>query len=208
MIPGGKDTIPRAPGPASPGGVTVRPGGRGRGAREGSAPRPGRSRACARAQPPGRLSGASSPRPGAPCRREYLTALETPALAGSSYRLQALLGVAVIVGVGWLWSTDRRSVSWRIVLWGLGLQLAFAMVVLRTPVGVAFFQHVNTVVRAVLGYAAEGGRFVVGNLVSDNVPVGRGEPGNGAFVAVPGTVTQTGRSSRSRCCPTSFSCPA
>jgi CNT family concentrative nucleoside transporter len=123
---------------------------------------------------------------------QILTALETPALAGSSYRLQALLGVAVIVGVGWLWSTDRRSVSWRIVLWGLGLQLAFAVIVLRTPVGVAFFQHVNTVVRAVLGYAAEGGRFVVGNLVSDNVPVGSGEPGNGAFVAVPGRVAQTG----------------
>jgi len=119
------------------------------------------------------------------------TALQVPSHPGA-YRLQALLGVAVIVGVGWLWSTDRRSVSWRIVLWGLGLQLAFAMVVLRTPVGVAFFQHVNTVVRAVLGYAAEGGRFVVGNLVSDNVPVGRGEPGNGAFVAVPGTVAQTG----------------
>jgi CNT family concentrative nucleoside transporter len=89
-------------------------------------------------------------------------------------------------------SKDRRSVDWRVVLWGIGLQLAFALLVLRTPVGVAFFQNVNTLVRAVLGYAAEGGRFVFGNLVSDNVPVGREGPGQGMFVATTGLVARTG----------------
>ncbi len=121
-----------------------------------------------------------------------LAALQTPSSAGSLLRLQALLGVGVILGLGWLLSSDRRSVSWRIVLWGLGLQLAFAIVVLHTPLGVAFFQNVNAVVRAVLGYAAEGARFVVGNLISDDVPVGSGVPGNGSFVATPGTVAHTG----------------
>ena len=84
--------------------------------------------------------------------------------------------------------------SWRIVLWGLGLQLAFA--VDRAPharSGVAFFQHVNTVVRAVLGYAAEGGRFVVGNLVSDNVPGGRvASRATVPSSRSPGMVAQTG----------------
>jgi len=107
-------------------------------------------------------------------------------------RLQALLGVAIIVGVAWLWSTDRRAVSWRIVLWGIGLQLAFALLVLRSPVGVAFFEGVNTVVRAVLAHATEGGRFVFGNLVSDNVPVGQGELGQGPFEPTAGLVARTG----------------
>lgn len=121
-----------------------------------------------------------------------LAAFQTPPGSGSLLRLQALLGVASILGVAWLLSSDRRSVSWRIVLWGLGLQLAFAIVVLRTPLGVAFFQNVNAVVRAVLGYAAEGARFVVGSLIFDDVPVGRGDPGNGPFVATPGQVAHTG----------------
>ena len=98
----------------------------------------------------------------------------------------------MIVGVAWLMSADRRSVSWRVVLWGLGLQFAFALLVLWTPTGVAFFQNVNTVVRAVLGYAAEGGRFVFGNLVFDRVPVGQGDPGQGPFAATPGLVAQSG----------------
>jgi len=121
-----------------------------------------------------------------------LAFLQTSQAPGALVRLQALLGVAVVLGLAWLLSSDRRAVSWRIVLWGLALQLAFAIVVLRTPAGVAFFQNVNAVVRAVLGYAAEGARFVVGNLVSDDVPVGRGDPGNGAFVATPGQVAHTG----------------
>lgn len=108
------------------------------------------------------------------------------------HRLQAVLGVAVILGAAWLMSSDRRSVPWRVVLWGLGLQIAFALVVLRTPVGVAFFQSVNTVVRALLGYAEEGSRFVFGNLVSDNIPVGQGVPGQGDFVGTPGSVARTG----------------
>ena len=119
-------------------------------------------------------------------------ALQATAASGFAPRLQALAGVAVILAVAWILSSDRRAVSWRLVLWGVGLQLVFALVVLRTPAGVAFFQGVNTVVRAVLGYAAEGGRFVFGNLVSDDIPVGQGAPGVGPFAATPGLVARTG----------------
>ena len=41
------------------------------------------------------------------------------------------------------------------------------MAVLGTPLGVAFLESMNGLVRTILGYAEEGGRFVFGNLVSD-----------------------------------------
>lgn len=107
-------------------------------------------------------------------------------------RLQAVLGIAVILGGGWLLSRDRRAVSWRLVLWGMGLQVAFAWVVLRTPLGVFFFEHLNALVRGVIGHGVEGGRFVFGNLVSDFVPVGTADPASGAFAPAPGTVAHTG----------------
>lgn len=100
--------------------------------------------------------------------------------------------MVLIVAVAWALSTDRKNVSWRLVAWGLGLQVAFAFIVLRTPVGIAFFDSVNGIVRALLGYAQEGGRFIFGNLVSDNIPVGSGEPGQGPFTATPGLVAQSG----------------
>ena len=81
--------------------------------------------------------------------------------------------------------------------WGVGLQLLFALLVLGTPVGVAFFEGVNGVVRALLGFAVDGGRFVFGNLVEDNVPVGQGEPGQGPFTPTPGVVARSGAVIRS-----------
>ena len=107
-------------------------------------------------------------------------------------RLRGVLAVLLIVAIAWALSTDRKKVSWRVVAWGLGLQVIFAFVVLRTPVGIAFFDGVNGIVRALLGYAEQGGRFIFGNLVSDNVPVGTGDAGQGAFTATPGLVAQSG----------------
>ncbi len=109
-----------------------------------------------------------------------------------SARLRSGMGLLALLLVGWLASTNRGRVSWRLVAWGVGLQVLFALVVLRTPVGVSFFEGVNGAVRALLGFAEEGGRFVFGNLVSDNVPLGQGDPGQGLFQPTPGLVARSG----------------
>ncbi|MEQ8329333.1 MAG: nucleoside transporter C-terminal domain-containing protein [Longimicrobiales bacterium] len=102
-----------------------------------------------------------------------------------------MAGAVLILVLAWSLSTDRRAVPWRLVGWGVALQVLFALVVLRTPVGVAFFEGVNGVVRALLGYAEDGGRFLFGNLVSDVVPVGRVDD-SGNFEATPGRVAFSG----------------
>jgi|TARA_B100001146_G_scaffold60010_1_gene52827 CNT family concentrative nucleoside transporter len=101
------------------------------------------------------------------------------------------MGAVLIVTVAWTLSTERSKISWRLVAWGLVLQFAFAGLVLQTPLGVAFFDWVNGLVSALLTYAEEGGRFIFGNLVSNNVPVGVIEGGQG-FTETPGTVARTG----------------
>lgn len=111
-----------------------------------------------------------------------------PALAPD--RLRAAAGLALLLGGAWLLSADRRRIPWRVVGWGLGLQIGFALLVLRTPVGVTAFEGVNSVVGAVLGYGEQGGRFVFGNLVQDRVPVGSVD--GGSFSETPGLVARTG----------------
>ena len=88
-------------------------------------------------------------------------------------RARAAVGLVLLVLVAWLLSTDRRRISWRLVAWGIGLQVTFALLVLRTPVGVAAFDAINHVVHAVLGYGQQGSRFVFGNLVEQRAPRGR-----------------------------------
>ena len=123
---------------------------------------------------------------------QLVLAFQDPSfLAADPARLRAALGAVLIVMIAWTLSTDRSKISWRVVGWGLGLQFAFAGLVLQTPLGVAFFEWMNGLVSALLGYAEEGGRFLFGNLVSDNVPVGIAEGGEG-FTATPGVVARTG----------------
>jgi len=105
-------------------------------------------------------------------------------------RMRAALGLAGLVGLPWLISVDRSRIDWRLVGWGIGLQVAFAVMVLRTPLGVVAFDSVNQLIRAVLHYGEEGARFVFGNLVREGVPVGTVT--DGGFSRAPDRVAQTG----------------
>src|SRR3990172_78294 len=107
-------------------------------------------------------------------------------------RLVSVLGLVVLLAIGWGLSTDRRAVPWRVIGWGLGLQLGFALLILKTRAGRATFDTLNTVIVQLLGFTNEGARFLFGNLVQNNVPVGAGVPGNTPVVAMPTTVANTG----------------
>ena len=106
-------------------------------------------------------------------------------------RLVGLLGVAVIIGVAVLMSRDRRRIPWRLVGAGLVLQVLFALVVLRTVAGRAFFDAIGGIFSALLRFQEQGARFVFGNLVQQAVPVG--VPGaDGTLDTAAGYVAGTG----------------
>ena len=112
--------------------------------------------------------------------------------AGPLVRLRGLVGVVLLALGAWALSVNRRRIPWRIVLWGLGLQFLFALLILRTAVGAGIFDAANDVILATVGFTVEGARFVFGDLVWNNVPVGVGEPGNGPFVDEGRQVARTG----------------
>jgi len=114
--------------------------------------------------------------------------LDTPLLE----RLRSLLGLLLLGGLAWGLSTNRKAVPWRLVIWGLSLQLLFGLFILKTPVGAELFDGANRVVVALLGFTVEGARFIFGDLVFNYVPVGEGEPGMAPMDPIPGRVAQTG----------------
>lgn len=94
-------------------------------------------------------------------------------------RLTGLLGIALILAIAWAVSYDRRRIPWRLVATGLALQTAFGVLVLKTAPGRWFFEAVGGVVNGLLGFTAEGARFLFGNLVQANLPVGTPQAGGG-----------------------------
>jgi len=84
-------------------------------------------------------------------------------------RLTGLLGVAAILFTAWLFSTNRKAIKLRVVVWGLGLQLLFAVIVLKTGFG-ELFQKIGQGVNAMLGYSVAGSEFVFGPLGNGTGP--------------------------------------
>ena len=80
------------------------------------------------------------------------------------YNLVSFAGIFVLAFVAWLFSSDRKTVNWRVVAWGIGLQLLFAFFVFVVPAGTKVFLLVNDVVVKVLDSAQAGTRFLFGRL--------------------------------------------
>ena len=79
-------------------------------------------------------------------------------------RLQPLIGLVGILALAYALSTNRRAISLRIVSWGLGLQVLFALIVLKTEAGIQAFQWLGAKIQDLLHYSVEGSRFVFGPL--------------------------------------------
>jgi len=82
----------------------------------------------------------------------------------SPQNLISLLGVFVLLGLAWLLSNDRRQVRWRVVGWGLGLQLIFALILLKTPWGQVVFMAARRVYTRLIGFTDAGAQFLWGDL--------------------------------------------
>lgn len=93
-------------------------------------------------------------------------------------RFTGLLGILSILLVAVAFSKHKRAIRPSVILWGIGLQLAFAFIVLRTPAATAF-QVISDKVTALIGYSQAGSRFVFGD------QLGGGQPAIFAFQVLP-----------------------
>ena len=87
-------------------------------------------------------------------------------------RFTGILGILAVLLAAWLGSTDRKRIRWRTVYWGLGLQFAFAFLVLRFSYGQQFMSGAGAVVQNMLGATTAGTKILFGEL---------GLPNAGAF---------------------------
>ncbi len=87
-------------------------------------------------------------------------------------RLTGLIGIALFIGIGILLSHNRRQIKWRVIGWGLGLQVLFAIFVLRIPAGQALFRWLGSLVTGILNYSYIGSQFVFGELGKQHSSLG------------------------------------
>ncbi len=86
--------------------------------------------------------------------------------------LRGALGLAVLIGIATLFSSDRRRIQWHIVGAGVTLQIVFALLVLKTVPGNLLFSWIGQGFAQLLNFTSAGAQFIFGPLGSATGPVG------------------------------------
>lgn len=75
-----------------------------------------------------------------------------------------LFGLVTLLGIAWLFSSNRQAIDWRLVITGVTLQILFAMLVLLVPGGRDVFDALGGVFVKLLDFTREGSGFIFGDL--------------------------------------------
>src|SRR5919201_5819185 len=87
-------------------------------------------------------------------------------------RFTGILGLLTMLVLAYVFSTNRKAIRVKTVAWGLGLQMVFAVFVLRIDLGRRLFQVIGDAANRVLAYSFAGSQFIFGELGKQNSSVG------------------------------------
>ena len=80
------------------------------------------------------------------------------------YNLVSFAGIFILMAFAWMLSAERRVINWRVVIWGLTLQMIFALFIFIVPAGAKLFMFINDALVKVIDVAGAGTRFLFGRL--------------------------------------------
>lgn len=81
-----------------------------------------------------------------------------------SQLLHGALGIAALVAIGWLFSTDRKRIDWRLVLTGVLIQMTFGLLVLKVELCYVAFSYASGLFVKVIEFSDKGSAFIFGSL--------------------------------------------
>lgn len=109
-------------------------------------------------------------------------------------KIIAFFGIFVLMGIAWLLSNNKRKINFRVVIWGVLLQLIFAILILKTGPGQAIFFFARAFIARLLSFTDAGASFLFGNLYRGDAdivkqlggigPLELHDPVSGQFVSI------------------------
>ena len=76
----------------------------------------------------------------------------------------SIFGIAAILGIAYLLSSDKKNINSKLIIWGLSLQLFFSILILKIPGGKWVFNSIDSIIKKILDFSVEGSKFLFGNL--------------------------------------------
>lgn len=78
---------------------------------------------------------------------------------------RGILGLFVLVSILFALSSNRKLISWKLILSALILQFVFAFSILKIPIIAGFFETISKIFVVILNFTKQGSGFVFGNLL-------------------------------------------
>ena len=78
-----------------------------------------------------------------------------------------IIGIGVLLGIAYLLSENKKAINSRTIIWGLGLQFVFALLILKTPIGKPVFSSIDKIINRLISFADKGSEFVFGSQVEN-----------------------------------------
>lgn len=78
-----------------------------------------------------------------------------------------LIGIVVLLGIAFALSNNRKKINLRILGWGLGLQMVFAIFILKLPFGGTLFGYLDKAVRKLISFSDAGSDFLFKSFIPD-----------------------------------------
>jgi len=82
--------------------------------------------------------------------------------------IRGLGGMLLLIIIAWVFSSNRRAVSWKVVGLGLAIQAALAIGVLKVPIVKAVFEFVGKIFVVILDFTRDGSTFLLGGMMDAN----------------------------------------
>ncbi len=79
-------------------------------------------------------------------------------------KITGFFGIFVLLGIAWMLSNNKKKINFRVVIWGLLLQIIFAIIILKTGPGQAIFFFARAFISKLLSFTDAGASFLFGNL--------------------------------------------
>ncbi|MDR3267995.1 MAG: Na+ dependent nucleoside transporter [Tannerella sp.] len=93
--------------------------------------------------------------------------IESAGFSGTSL-LRGLLGMVTVLGIAYLFSTNRKRIDWRLVASGLFLQIVFVLSILYLPFAGTFFEYAGKIFVKLVDFTQEGVSFLLGPYAAKN----------------------------------------
>ena len=78
-----------------------------------------------------------------------------------------IIGIFTLLGIAFLLSNNKKKIDFRLVIWGLSIQILFALLILKSPIGKPLFSQMDKAITKLISFSDAGSDFLFKSFIPD-----------------------------------------